>query len=113
MKTMEVCGVTFEVYEHSKYQPTVERYERYNSSPRVSLLDCYAKPSQCKRNIYAWWRSWFEQIVDNDGVTSAVFSGVRSYNCNMFTLGGTIERYGVRYIVDITKYHNRLYKVMD
>lgn len=112
MRTLTIYGVDFEVIEPKK--SNIATFDTLFTMPNCRTLhDCYKKPSQAKLNIWAWWRSWFAQLLGFEGVSFKQFCGVNSYNCNFFTLYGLLTYNGEDYIVYITPSHNRLIKVVE
>lgn len=108
--------VTLNGIEFKVITPKTDNYDYYNKlfdlRDYKTLSDCYARPSEAKRNIYAWWKYWFASLFGIDGLSFKQFCGIRSYNGFMFTLVGIICYYGEDYIVDITPKHNHLIKVV-
>ena len=112
MRTLTIYGVDFEVIKPKK--SNISTFDRlFTMSDCRTLHDCYAKPSQSKLNIWAWWRSWFAQVLGFNGISFKQFCGVSSYNCFFFTLHGLLTYNGEDYIVYITHAHNRLIKVVE
>lgn len=96
MKTMEINGVTFEVCGTTTRQCVKER----------SLYDVYARPSDTKRDIWAWWVSWFNEVRCWE-------YGVSSYNSNFFTINAILRMDNAKnYMLVITASHNRLYEIV-
>lgn len=69
------------------------------------VSDVYANPSVTKLNIFNEWSNWF---LNNDG-----YCGVKTYNCNFFTIHGIVEdkTTGKSYYCYITYAHNRAYEI--
>ena len=112
MRTLTIYGVDFEVIKPKKSNIAI--FDRLlTMSDCRTLHECYAKPSQAKLNIWDWWKSWFTQVLDFEGVSFKQFCGVTSYNSNFFTLHGLLTYNGEDYIVYITHAHNRLIKVIE
>lgn len=112
MRILTICGVNFEVIKPKK--SNIATFERlFTMSGCRTLLDCYAKPSQSKLNIWTWWRSWFANVLGFNGVSFKQFCGVSSYNRHFFTLYGLLTYNGEDYIVYITPAHSRLIKVVE
>lgn len=101
------------------FELTVPRKSNYNEWLKLfsldgykSINDCYSNPSQIKRNVYAWWRSYFASLDNCLGISFKQFCGVKSYNCNFFTLQAIVTWWEEDYIMEITPFHNRIIKVV-
>lgn len=102
-KSKELNGVVFEVVKSKHTQDMIDFHREYE---RKDLCQCYANPSEAKREIYTEWVNWaFGMFPDvwNFGITS--------YNQQTFTLGGILYSEDDEIIgyLKITKAHNRLY----
>lgn len=77
-----INGETFREFHFKK--------EDYNGSEHYQhLLYCYDRPSKIKRNIYAYWENYF---YGNRDIWEHIWStGVKSFNCMMFTFGASVE----------------------
>lgn len=53
------------------------------TQPRT-LLDCYAKPSEAKKEIYRQWFNWYLNVDSADYQLDNMT--IQSYNINMFTI---------------------------
>lgn len=109
-KIKTLYGVDFELI--TPKTRNMEAFINGLSKTQRTLSDCYAKPSQAKRNIYAWWKCWFSQLALCDGVKVVRFNGVSSFNVHRFSLSGVLTYYGEDYIIEITQTHKRLIKVI-
>ena len=49
-----------------------------------TLEDCYARPSEAKKQIYSYWFDWY-LTVDSANYEIVIMS-IHSYNANMFTI---------------------------
>lgn len=103
MKYMVINGKNFEV---CKFKGDVSAYDKVRFHQRTDIFDKYAKPSETKIDI--WW-SWVEWFCDTDGISNFY---VASANHNQFTIEASYhDEVGNKYIMYITKLHNRIYKV--
>ena len=73
------------------------------TSPRVTLTDCYKKPSETKKAIYESWKNWW---IDTSEVHNL---SVRSYNSNIFTLEALYDDGNTRGIIIITPTKREIY----
>ena len=69
-----------------------------------TLWDCYGRPSSTKESIYRDWDNWSWE-------NNLCMFGVRSYNCNVFTLECLYitANDGNLYYLEITPCYNRAY----
>lgn len=103
MKTIDICGKTFEVIKPRK--PISD----FSVSTRCrSLHHYYEKPSQSKISIYNEWRDWLIDVA-NSRFGRATNFGVSSANTFQFTLTFRLEWLDNIYVGYITRDHNRLY----
>ena len=49
-----------------------------------TLEDCYARPSEVKKEIYRQWFNWY--LTVDSPVYEIVNMSIQSYNVNMFTI---------------------------
>lgn len=49
-----------------------------------TLANCYARPSEVKKNIYGYWFNWY--LTVDSPVYEIINMTVQSYNVNMFTI---------------------------
>lgn len=116
-----LCGVTFELYRNRKSDyESAYRYEKpycsnYSDYYRLKDLgECYANPSQAKRNIYSYWRTFFIVYVRSlpKNTVKRFEYGVSGYNSATFTFVCFIEFYNSTrrptQLFTITPAHNRL-----
>ncbi len=103
MKTIEICGETFEVIKPRKPISDFSVYTRYRT-----LNDYYQKPSQSKISIYNEWCEWLNEVFNSDNGYVTNF-GVSSANTFQFTLTFRLEWLDNIYVGYITRDHNRLY----
>lgn len=101
-KTMKqyltIGNVNFEVQKKHVEKGVGERMKQR------TLWDCYDRPSATKEEIYRKWQSWAYQ-------NNITLFGVRSYNCNVFTLEGAYitANDGNLYYIEITPCYHRAY----
>lgn len=95
-KMLELNSVDFEVGRTMHAIPSISRR---------TIWDCYSNPSDTKEEIYEDWKRWF--IKDCDSLSF----GVKSYNCNFFTIEGLITVDDQMYYIYITRAHNRAYPI--
>ena len=101
-KQMEINGKMFEVIKSKYTEKMIENHWKNYSSKTLDYY--YQKPSEIKKEIYAYWRDW-----SSDPCVWAfeVISG----SCSCFSLGAILKNehgYDIGYI-KITKAHNYLY----
>lgn len=103
MKTTEINGVEFEVY-NGKY---------FDYRKPMTLLEAYERPSIYNQEIYNDWIEWkWEVNISFDNAWSIIEFGIISYNVFKFTLGGKIINNATGEVIGqliITREHNRLY----
>ena len=71
------------------------------------LYDCYANPSEAKRQIWYEWSTW--------ALEAGIFEmGVSSYNSNFFSINAIYydKETKKEYMLVITKAHNRAYEIV-
>lgn len=103
MKTIEIGGVTFELIRPRK---TVYVNKRPSMPFCSDIFDWYGKPSQYKVEI---WNSWVDWAYSVEGI---IRLKICSANCNTFSIEGLYrDCYGTKYLLRITKYHNRAYVI--
>ena len=103
MKTIDICGKTFEVIKPRK---PISDFSGYT---RGSTLDhYYAKPSHSKIRIYNEWCDWVRDVSNSDYGYVTNF-GVSSANTFQFTITFRLAWMDNIYVAFITRDHNRLY----
>ena len=95
---IEIGGKTFELQKKHVEKGVGERMSRR------TIWDCYNRPSATKENIYRNWENWAYQ-------NNLALFGVRSYNCNVFTLECVYitANDGNLYYLEITPCNHRAY----
>lgn len=107
MKTQMLYGELFEII-HPK-NPVSYAYP--SQWDYMDITDAYDKPSQAKREIWAFWRE-FGQTLNSDEPYTFGIPFISSRNCFAFSVtmnvfdADTMEWIGVAHI---TRDHNRLY----
>ena len=73
------------------------------TSPRITLDDCYKKPSETKKSIYKSWEDWWLHTEEVHNLS------IRSFNSNIFTLEALYDDGNIRGIIIITPTKNEIY----
>ena len=99
-KIIEIGGKSFEVQKRHIEKGIGEKMKQR------TLWDCYNNPSSTKESIYREWQTWAYK-------NNLVLFGVRSYNCNVFTLECCYitANDGNIYYLEITPCNHRAYIV--
>ena len=92
-KILTIDGRDFTILKAQHFNPYFKR---------LTLDDCYERPSVYKFDIYNSWMNW--------GYKNGVeYFGISSYNCMMFTLSGLYtDNNGQQYYMYITKTRQEL-----
>lgn len=75
-KYIELNNETFEIIK--------AKYELYPIKEVRTLTDCYARPSEAKKEIYKHWFNWYLSVESSK--YQIVKMTIQSYNVNMFTI---------------------------
>ena len=102
MKTLTINNVYFELHTS----------RMHNVAPitgcrRDEIFEVYGRPSVYKVAIWHDWCDWCEQL-NNLGYECGI--QIESYNCNFFTISGSLRMDGKVYDLWITRSHNRIYQ---
>ena len=73
------------------------------TSPRITLEDCYKKPSEAKKAIYEHWQEWWINTSEVHNLS------IRSYNTHIFTLEALYDDGNIRGIIVITPTKREIY----
>ena len=103
MKTIYICGETFEVIKPRKPISDFSVYSRGST-----LYRYYAQPSHSKIGIYNDWCEWVRDVFNTDNGYVTNF-GISSANTFQFTLTFRLCWMNNIYVARITRDHNRLY----
>lgn len=103
MKTIDICGKTFEVIKPRK---PITDFSVYTHGS--TLNHHYQKPSDSKISIYNKWCEWVRDVFTSKKGYVTNF-GVSSANTFQFTLTFRLEWLDNIYVGYITRDHNRLY----
>ena len=100
MKLLEIHGKNFELIRPKQ----LSDYDKVAFHSRPDLFDYYEKPSQTKIAI---WEDWIEWFCNTRGISNYYIS---SANCMQFTITASYrDNENNKYIMVITKEHNRIY----
>lgn len=105
MKYVELASVEFEV--HTSRMHPVAPITGYN---RDEIFECYSRPSMTKVSIWNEWCNWCDEM-NKQGYTCGI--QIESYNCNFFTITGSVRKKDDVVDIWITHKHNRMYRHYD
>lgn len=108
-KTITINNQNFELINNELYFYQVVNNFGYAGR---TLYDCYTRPSKTKEEIYKHWMTWFNELKTEEVDWEYTYRiGVKSYNCNFFSLHAYFKYMGSWYYVEITAHHNRAWKL--
>lgn len=102
MKYTNLAEVPFE--DHTSRNYPVAPINGYN---RNEIFECYGKPSKIKVSIWNEWCDWCDDMHEL-GYECGI--EIHSYNCNFFTIAGSVRKDDEVIDIWITARHNRMYR---
>lgn len=109
MKYININGVDFELANKElSFYGTINTFH----TDGVTVSDVYGRPSATKLAIEDEWIRWFNELPKTPSWQYDYKFGVRSHNCNFFTLHGIISWENEWYYISISHAHNRAYKLV-